>query len=105
MAGTVEPSWVVALGAVPGVLGLLGGAVAFWRSGVRAGHLEQRLADVEKDVADMKGMGETVARIDERTKGTQVEMTGLRAAVDRFVEVVLQERRSFSAETPPRRRG
>lgn len=105
MAGTVQ-TWVEIIGAGSGVVGLIGAAAAFWRTGVRAGRIEQRLTDVEKDVADMKGMGETLARVDERTKGTQVEMTGLRAAVDRFVEVVLQERRSFSGDAapPPRRR-
>lgn len=108
MAGTVEP-WVVWLGAVPGALGLAGGVTAFWRSGVRAGRLEQRLANVvqdlqkvEQDVADMKKLGETVARIDERTMATATETTGIRGAMDRLVENLLQERRPF-ADAPSSR--
>jgi hypothetical protein len=50
----------------------------------------------------MKKLGETVARIDERTMATATETTGIRGAMDRLVENLLQERRPF-ADAPSSR--
>lgn len=101
MAGTVEP-WVAAVGAVPGVIGLLGAAAAFWRTGVRAGRIEQRLAEVESDVASMKDLGKDVATINERTKNTDDNMKAMRDDVGRITGALLQDR-SFAPEARPRR--
>lgn len=88
---------IALIGAIPGFLALLGAAVGY-------GRIVQRLSRVEQDVADMKRMGETVARIDERTKGTDQNVQNLRQAVDRFVEIIVGERQAFAEPTRPRER-
>lgn len=93
--GAVDPLGYV-FAAVPGVLALAGAAVSHGRT-------QARLKAVEKDVQTAKDLGEKVARIDERTIATASSVKDIKGNVDRLVEHLLTEPRTFDSRTPRRR--
>lgn len=81
---------IAAVGAIPGVVALIGCAVGY-------GRLVQRLQTVERDLAEVKDLKEKVSAIDERTKNTQADVRDVKTDVGRLVEHMLGEQRSFMA--------
>lgn len=75
---------IAVVGAVPGVLALLGSAVAF-------GRLQQRLTDVEKSVERLKDLADKVTRIDERTYHTGTDVADIRQNVKALTEALLRQ--------------
>lgn len=83
--------------ASPGIIALIGAAVGY-------GRLMQRMSAVESDVHELKGLNETVARIDERTKAGAEDMKAVRADLSSIVGSALEMIRSYAPrQTPPRR--
>ena len=76
-----------AAGGAAGLVALLGSAFAY-------GKVVQRLTNVEKEVEKLSNLGETVTRIDERTKATATSVEEIKRKLERHFEIpapVLQQ--------------
>lgn len=84
--------WGLALGAVPGLLALLGAAVGY-------GRLTQRLATVETKMTKVENLANDVARIDERTLNTAKGVEAIDGKLTVVTEHLLSEARAFTVQT------
>lgn len=88
-------SWVLAW--IPGVLALIAASVGY-------GRLVQRIATMERDVAEVKKLSDRVTAIDERTKNMKEDVADVKDAVGKLVDRFIDEGRHFAPPTPPPRR-
>lgn len=93
--GVFKVSALVWLSAVPGIVSLLAFFVGYGALQNRMKNVEGDMENVQREIAELRAVATTVARIDERTKATASQVDRMDGKLDGALTTLLGETRTW----------